>query len=496
MSNLPLSQALSLQSGLTWLETPPPADPVDDLPPLRSLLTALNAGGVEGAELLRLLDLFAPRANALSIALKPTLLDSSLPLAHRMRDIAETLVDMHVTLSECYALAASEAGSGPSSEAEKIVPLLCAHALLNISRQFEVSLLVAAPAPAGMWRRVQALYYLMRQSFSRDETLPGSTAPGDKLLKEMLALAAAQPEGLTPRETSFLIRYLARYAAAVDIGAKMPEHGDDWFWLKETRDQPPMAVVRRPPPADGRMLFFSCAELGQATLELIDRLVAGEPAESLGLPPEAQLPGYIEVLRRVQAHWGKPTKRQFTRRHKDYRVEVCTNPGMLWQMLNGSEDGGGAISDWMVLNESPEGYAMMHVSGLIIGLVTGSALGLRTEANKPWSICVVRWARSDNSEHFEIGLELIAPRAEPVHIAVHGAPSGESPAAALLLPALPRLGRGETLLTTRGYFNLGRFSLIQDRPRLRISECEPGKLAIETGSIEIFEFRRDPGQLT
>lgn len=497
MSNLPLSQALSLQSAQTWLETPPAADPVDDLLPLRALLTTLNEGGIDGARLLKLLELFGPRANALSVALKPILLDANLPLAHRIRDIAETLIDMHVTLAECYQRAASEAESGPQSTAKTEVPLLCAYALHHLVRQFEASLLVAAPAPAGMWSRLQTLHYLMRQSFSPDETLPATTALADKLVKQMLALAAAQPDGLTPRETSFLIRYLGRYAAAVDISGQLPESTSDWFWLKETRDQPPMAVVRRTPPADGRLLFFSCAGLGQMTLELIAQLTAGEPPESLGLPSEAQLPGYIEVLKRAQARWGVPAKRQFTRRHKNHRVQVCANPGILWQILHGNEVNDEAISDWMVINESPEGYAMMHVSGLIIGLVTGSALGLRAEADEPWSICIVRWTRSDNSEHVEIGLELVSPRAEPVHIAAtHSTPSGESPAAALLLPPLPRLNRGETLLTTRGHYSQGRFSLIQDHPRLRISECEPGNLAVQTSSIEIFEFRRDPRQLT
>ena len=496
MPKHPLSQALSLQSAQTWLETPPAADPVDDLQPLRALLSALNQGGIEGAELLKLLEQFGPRANALNVAFKPILLDANLPLPTGMRDIAETLIDMHVTLAECYQRAASEAAAGPQSSAKTAVPLLCAYALHHLVRQFEVSLLVAAPAPAGLWRHVQTLYYLIRQSFSPAETLPGNSALADKLVKEMLALAAAQAEGLTPRETGFLIRYLARYAAAVDIAERLPDSASDWFWLKETRDQPPMAVVRRAPPGDGRLLFFSCAELGQTTRELIARLAAGESPDSLSLPPEALLPGYIEVLERAQARWGAPAKRQFTRRHKSHRVEVCTNPGMLWQLLYNNEVNDEAISDWMVLNESPEGYAMMHVSGPIAGLVTGSALGLRAEADQAWSICIVRWARSDNSEHIEIGLELVAPRAEPVHIAVHSNTPGQSPAAALLLPPLPRLARGETLLTTRGHHGQGRFSLIQDQPRLRISECEPGNLAMETSSIELFEFQRDPRQLT
>ncbi|MFA7293700.1 MAG: hypothetical protein WC023_15780, partial [Rhodocyclaceae bacterium] len=414
-----------------------------------------------------------------------------------IRDIAEALIDMHVTLAACYQRAASAAASSQQSSVRRDVPLLCTCALRHFVRQFEVSLLVAAPAPAGMWSWVQKLHYLMRESFSPEETLPGSTALADKLVKEMLALAAAQPEGLTPRETNFLFHFLARYATAVDISGRLPTVAGDWFWLKETRDQPPMAVVRRAPPLEGRMLFFSCAELGHNTQALLARLAADEPPDKMGLPAEAQLPAYIKVLKRAQARWGVPAKRQFPRRHKSHRVAVCTNPGMLWQILQGDTTlDDDAISDWMVLNESPEGFAVMHVTGLVTGLITGSALGLRVASDQPWSICIVRWARSENSEHIEIGLELVGPSAEPVHVAAHTSLSGESPLAALLLPPMPRLQRGETLLTARGLYHQGRFSLIQDHPRLRISECEPGKLAVETSSIELFEFRRDPGKLT
>ena len=502
-SDLPSLHSPTLQRALAWLEAPAASDPLDDIEPLRHVLTMLSEEEMTWQQLFEILERFKLRAKALNQSLKPMLRSASLPIDAGIRAVADALLDMHGMLAEGYLRAANEAEPADPALIETDVPLLCTYALLNLARQFEVSLMVAGPVPVGMWSRVQALYYLMRQPFAPDETLPGTTALADKLMKEMLALAAAQPEGMTAPETSFLIQFLSRYAAEVDISETLPEHEETWFWLKEGRDSAPMAIVRRAAPTGGRLLFYSCAELGQRARELIEKLVAGKSPDDLGLPQEAGLPEFIDVLKRAETRWGTPPKRQFPRRYRNYRVEVCTNFQLLWQLLHGetasdAEPGQrpDAISDWMVFNESPEGYAMMHVAGPIAGLASGRAVGVRADPQEAWSICVVRWARSDNSEHVEVGLELVAPHAEAVHVATRKAALGEGPAAALLLPPLPRLQRGEALLTSRGRHDLGRFSLVQDHSRLRVSECEPGVLAVQTSNVEIFEFKRDPLRLT
>jgi hypothetical protein len=503
-SDLSLPHSASLHSALAWLDAPAAADPLDDLVPLRQVLAALNDEEMTWQQLFDILERFKLRAKTLNQVLKPMLRDAALPIDVGMRRIADSLLDMHGVLAQGYLRVASEAEPADPALIEIDIPLLCTYALLNLARQFEVSLLVVGPVPAALWSRVQALYYLMRKPYAPEETLPGTTALADKLLKEMLALAAAQPEGMTPREASFLIQFLARYAAEVDIREELPARRDAWFWLKEGRDNPPMAVVRRPPPVGGRLLFYSCAELGRCALESIEKLAAGAAPQSVGLPPEAQLPAFLDVLKRAETRWGSPPKRQFQRRYQNYRVEVCTSFALLWQLVHGEgltavadpQSRLEAISDWMVFNESPEGYAMMHVAGRISGLESGSVLGLRLDPQQPWSVCIVRWARSDNPEHVEVGLELVAPHAEAVRTATSAASLGTGPATALLLPPLPRLQRGEALLASRGNHQLGRFSLVQDQSRLRISECEPGALATQTGTIEIFEFDRDPLRLT
>jgi hypothetical protein len=145
----------------------------------------------------------------------------------------------------------------------------------------------------------------------------------------------------------------------------------------------------------------------------------------------------------------------------------------------------------MVLNESASGYAIMHVAGALAGLVAGSAIGLRPASDKPWNICIVRWARSDNPEHIELGLEVIAPQAEAVRIARAGKNGETASLPALLLPPLAAIGRGAALLTARGCFAPGPFTLLNESTgRLQLAECTASHLQMHTACVEIFEFDR------
>jgi hypothetical protein len=253
---------------------------------------------------------------------------------------------------------------------------------------------------------------------------------------------------------------------------------------------------RRHPPRDGACLYFDCSELGRIATGLVDRLSAGESPQQLGLGGQPTAADYLTVLRQAQPNWSAPPKRLLTRRRHNYAVEVCADFDALWRQTGDDRDAAApgttyASSDWMVINESPGGYAIMSVAGGIAGIQSGSALGLRPNAEHPWSICLVRWARSDNPEHLELGLELIAPTAQAVQIVPRRSAALAQPA--LLLPSLSRLDRGESLLAPRGTYASEGFTLLQDIDgRVRIAYCLPGGLLLQTSCVEVYEFERDP----
>lgn len=487
----------SVHSALSWLGTPSASDPLEDLVPLRNHLSAVADGPLPNKHWHPLLDLFRTRANGITDALRPLLHEATLPLARRLRNIAQGLIEIHGTLARGYLQAATEA-----QEFHQAKPLdvsaICAQSLHHLALQYEVALLIAAPAPENLWHHTYQAAHLLAATTPPVATLPPSTIAADRNLKRILALAAAQPESFTAQEIAFLTAYLRKFAVTVEIRPATPEAINEWHWLQEGRDLPPVAAARRPPPASKPLIFFSCAALARRAGDHRMRLDAGESQFDIDLPAGLAAEDCRNVLARAESRWSSPPKRQFHRRRHSYRVQVCTQLVPLWQLLRGDAesmaDDSLPVTDWMVLNESPGGYAIMHVAGDVTGLAAGTVLGLRAGPG-PWNVCLVRWARSDNPEHVELGLELVAPTAEPVWV-VRAGSLPRQPVAALLLPPLPRLDRSEAILTPRGHYAQGTFTLMGERDgKIQLTSCLTGRLAMQTAGAEVFEFDRDAAGL-
>lgn len=479
-----------LQEALAWLGARPAEDPLRDLAPLRSHLAAIAVIGIPPLQYLKILELFQARAGLASSAVKPLLFDATLPVAKRLRTIAHGLMHVHGALAAGYLKTLREIPAEKLHDLALTPAHLCDFGLGNLSQQYEVAQLVCAPAPPDFWLQAQTFYGLIGTDHGGAVT--GAAGTALQRLKAMLAFAAAQPEGFSPREAVSLTAYLSTHAAAVEIRSATEPGDDSDFWLDAGHGFTPTATVRRP-PTRGTSLHYSCTALSELARAHLASLQCGELAEAIGLPRDAASGDCRDTIARAAERWASPPRRETRRRRHGYRVQVCTHLGALWQQSGslGLAEVELPASDWMVLNESPRGYAIMHVAGNLAGLVAGSAIGLRPATNRPWNICVVRWARSDNPEHIELGLEVVAPLAQAVRIARRGADGEQRPTPALLLPPLPALRRGEALLTARGGYAPGPFALIDEASgRIRVAECTAGPLSMHTACIEIFEFER------
>lgn len=473
-----------------------------DLVPLRNHLAAVDDMGVAPLHLLRILELVQPRVNVVNAALKPLLREASLPVDRRLRTISQGLLDVHGGIVAAYGKVMREADCERLQSLHRNPTSLGALAIGNLAQQMEVALLISSPAPPDMWRTAQAIYHWTMTATPHDSTLPEGANAVLRHFKTMLALAAAQPESFTPAELDFLLAYLREFADQVEFAEALPASSQTgtWYWINESRDQPPGAVVRRPPPASGRNVCFSCRELGRSALEHMEHLGAGESPQTLGLDERAASPALRQALHRAAGRWVSPPKRHMSRRGSSSRVQVCTDLPALWHHQRGdtrpvANATGITSTDWMMLNESPGGLAVMHVSGNTHGIMAGSALAVQPAANKPWGLCLVRWARSDNPEHLELGLELVAPAAEAVRLVRHNGGGNlpeEAATAAFRLPPLAAAQRGEALLAVPGIHQAGTFTLVSENTdRIQLTECTPGTLLLQTSSVELFEFTRD-----
>ena len=151
----------------------------------------------------------------------------------------------------------------------------------------------------------------------------------------------------------------------------------------------------------------------------------------------------------------------------------------------------------MVINEGPEGYLLMHMSGLTGNLRIGDLVALRptgerSEATPTWHVGIVRWALSENPEHIEIGVQQLAAHAISAEV-VRMPVSEDGKLSALILPAMPPFRELQALVTPTGQLGEkdGRLLVLIDQGNFGIHELRPVALTEQTSSIEVFTVEPD-----
>lgn len=484
---------------LDWLASPIPEDPAQDLAQLSGELAALGRARIEDAHYHRILDLFYDRAHRLSHRLRTRLIEASLPLGKELRAMAALLIAVHENVAAGYERILLDPERLAHSR-RRNAAVVAGRALRCLAEAFETSLIMASTPPADLWRRAHALAKSSRENYQPTTTvIPGLSLDAEKIYKGLLALAAAQPEGFSPAEIALASEYLAQFSAAVSLLTAPPtEEEGSWYWVDCSRDMGPVPPNRRIPPDHGDLLYCSFQLLSRLLGEQIAALEGGLPAGNLRLPERANMPGGLAALKRLLTHWAHPPHRHHLRRHANSRAQLCIGLTELWQLLergqvpDGTEVSAALPTEWMILNESPSGYAVMHVAGEVDGLVPGSIIALRPAEDKPWNICIVRWMKSENPEHIELGLELVAPAARSVHVMFRNGDPAQSPTPGLLLPAIPALREHPALVTPSGTISARRFFIVSGEEKTHIMQGRLLSLDQQTGEIDLFQFEPDP----
>ena len=341
----------------------------------------------------------------------------------------------------------------------------------TLLKQLLLSLMTHSPVPGDLWPTALALANRNEKNLLA--------------LKAMLALSTIQPESHTPKILWLLHLLLKEEAQHVTLRQTAPDNIEGWHWLDSLGNFSTTSLRQSVPNVTSQLLFFQCTALAARIEVLLDTPPGpNHPwCRATGLSAtDIQL-----TLRNIADQWQSPASRRYSRRRQESRVQLCTRLDQLWSALGDAPQEPEENSHWMVLNESAGGYALMHANGPTNGLTAGHALGIKIQG-KPWSLCLIRWIRSENSAHVEIGVELLAPEAYAVRLTL---PDTE-PQAAFLFPALPGLHQGEALLAPREHWgDEHAFVLLTEKAgQLRITPCLRGAPRHQTSSIEVFEFSR------
>jgi hypothetical protein len=149
------------------------------------------------------------------------------------------------------------------------------------------------------------------------------------------------------------------------------------------------------------------------------------------------------------------------------------------------------IQKWEVINESPGGLAIMSVAGVRGEIESGSTLALRRDAEQPWSICIVRWARSEHPGQLELGLQIVGIGFQPVEVGFRGR-AAKKLEPALALPAMEPVRRHPAMLAPAGTYASRRFVFVREGASLYIAQARALGLDMQTSRVELFQYELDP----
>ena len=451
-----------------WLEHPISGDPLLELVPLRRhLRTICRAGEIPAETLERKIEACRLRIEAVDAATLAILDGASLPLSSSARQIVLALDEIHGLCAE--ALEAEARLSGPAFAAVR--------RLYHLQRLQLIAMMSFRVPPPDLMVRAIAAY----------EQAPAPRT--NQLFGTILSLSAIRVEGFAPWEIALIAKAAERFAAPVGIRSTAPENPHACYWMTQTGHQWPTSFRRQPPVDRSDLLYFDCSALAASVADVAESLGSGTPAPQLGLPATANRPPSIEALRRAVAHWKSPRDRSVGRQKQIHGVQLCCRLGELWRSLSSKDGSDIEVSQWMTLNTGAQGCAVMHLRGNVTGLVAGGALGIRSGEETTWSVCLIRWARSENPAHIELGLEVLTTSASAVRVA----PAGGGPASVLLLRANDESGTGEALLAARDQIPAGDFVLIEENDgRVKLTACKAGALRHQSSSTEVRDFQRLP----
>jgi cyclic-di-GMP-binding protein len=480
---------------LEWLDSPLALNTADELLPLRTHLDALRETQGTAEQRSSTLDRLYTRSILVVATLLPTLTNLALPVPRKTRLTVRNMQELLQTLAADMLSSLNERDEHLIRGLRQAQELPLWRSLQALAHHLLISHLIAAPASPGIWRQLHQAYAKAQRRQITGNTPDGEQSSLQHVYYSALLLGCAQPASFNAREIDFVVSYLQRFADCVDPLAQAAPQSPSVFWIDPRRDTPAFACSRKTAPPETAVQFFSCERLAALLDKQLTALETGSSAQQIGLPSLAGSPAGHAILRHLATYWGSPLKRRFQRRRQNYRAALCAGLDNLWHLFQEGHTSA-EVSSWMIINESPDGYAVMHVSGKTGKLSVGDVAAIRTESGNDWQICLVRWALSENPEHLELGLQILAPRAVPAILALPSPAGSNEPGEhlpALILPELPPLRATQMLLVPTGAVanHDQKLVLVVEQDNVEVREVRASHLDEQTGSVEVFAILPD-----
>lgn len=482
-----------------WLDQPAPTNLAEEVGALTSYLSRLQSCHADRQNRSIVLARIGTRATESAENLLTSLSSLSPPPTGRLRQLVRNSQTLLRGLADSIA-SITEHTPAPSRETQEVEQTLVVQRMRVLAQHLLISGLTAAPAGDGIWLAMNRSFLDIRRQAARARYSEATRTTCQNIYFAAILLACAQPAAYTSRETRFLGHYLAQHVDLLWICDSAEDTPKASFWIDPMRDAPATPHARMDAPGSNDVINFNCDRLASLIRKQLAAIRSGITPERIELPEFAATPAGRGALHRLAESLENPGKRRFPRRRQHYRVALCAGLRNLWDLFSLGEAANVETSSWMITNESPDGYSIMHVLGSASGTSVGDIVGLRPENGSKWQICIIRWAQSENQEHLELGLQILATDAIPatlVTLPKSGTDQRTSrQQSVLILPQIPPLRLDEMLITQSGVLEEQprQLVLIIEKENIEVREVRNTRLNEQNGQIEVFSIEPDGDQ--
>ncbi len=500
----------------SWLAALPLADSVQAAQQIYQALFTLNRMPLDADDRLVLMELYRKPVAVVASGLQPHFARLSLPLKSRLKQLADFLCQLHMEMAYGYKHVV-RAGLDEQYPSKNEAFLLAAERSIRylgevLLRSYQVYM----PSPPGVWKEIHGFYRYVEQHGQAHRLLvvdgTENSTTVTRAYQQVLLLGLCGPYQLPQNECHQVNAFLARWGEKAEIGPVIQSIDPvGRFLIDFDADHPAVPFPRDVPlhSAPG-LRALNAIEPARVAHDFSKRLRKGEPPHVLGLGFECVGVACIDTLKRMLRFWGLAGRRQFSRRHSPQLLSLCVGINAVHFFCDGqrpftqpqtlvavpkqaveppdrlaleaeSHDEQQVTASmpelyridslWQVRDESASGLSLARSGAAGSPIRVGDVLGIQNPALNQWRIGVVRWVKSADIHHVEMGVEMLAPHAHP--LAIRPAGTNVVPySQALLLPSIESLHQPATLLVARGTCQPGEDIEIADgeSPSRRVRE--------------------------
>jgi len=493
-----------------WLSELPILNVIDSSHKVFSSLSTLNRMGIDDKDRLVLLELYTDPVHMLSQEMQKSFIGLPLPLSDRNKMSAERNRQFAMEMAYGYKriiLNAFQAEKNKPKEklmAEMALPIQ--RAIRYLSEILLRSYQFYATCPQGIWQEIHTLYRYAESldliDVAVDDPLNRAVARSSisHVYKQALLVDLSDPFHLPVRIIQMIHQYLDRWASFAQLTeAATVDTGECRFLIDQKSDRASHAFsadVQITAPDQYRLL--NTIELARVIHAQLSVLKANQPLDTEGLDVSFFDEGGQELLQRLISSWGLIPRRHFLRSDKQgSKLEVATGVDSINYWLNGGreftlsttlvgpmplrtqigigettsnnkKDDPGMHSLWEFIDESAGGFSLRKEGATSESVRVGDLIAAKLPGQKSgWNIGVIRWLKMPGHYDIEIGVQRLAPGADPVLIKIiHDDGQETDFLSGLLLPTVKALRQPQTMVTHTGTFKPERVLYVDTGLRL------------------------------